>query len=239
VVLVNRNFRPGRKAPMVFIVVEADLDSLHLPSVGLTDADIARAGGYVFQRDRDRFLAARRWVQSQLAGFLGVPPDAGRLVATASGKPVYRAGNTTFGSFSYSRSGAAAALVIAAEGRIGIDIELVAPMADLDAVIDTSLTQTERQRLADQSPENRLSTFLTLWTAKEALLKATGQGIGFGLERIGLTHGPDGVFEIADDERLLPDGDWCARSVSLLPGYVAAIAADRALERLDLRIPSR
>ena len=45
------------------------------------------------------------------------------------------------------------------------------------------------------SPYERSRRLTTFWTYKECFVKATGDGVGFGLERIALTLGPNGEVD--------------------------------------------
>ena len=70
-------------------------------------------------------------------------------------------------------------------------------------------------------------TFFRVWTRKEAIVKATGQGISAGLERFA-------VSSDASDHVTLRglDGDpswdrWTIRGLDMPPNYTAAVAFDR------------
>ncbi|WP_411699137.1 4'-phosphopantetheinyl transferase family protein [Conyzicola sp.] len=75
---------------------------------------------------------------------------------------------------SLARAGELVAVAATVRGAIGIDIETVERVA-ASGFDDVAFTDTERDRIARADDADLLRA--TLWTAKEALLKATGTGL--------------------------------------------------------------
>ena len=97
---------------------------------------------------------------------------------TERGKPIARLrGGPAPESFSVSHSGRHGLLAFARGGRIGVDVEERVARRDLDALIAAVLTPDERAELASSGGGERNARFFTLWTIKEALLKALGTGL--------------------------------------------------------------
>jgi 4'-phosphopantetheinyl transferase len=92
-------------------------------------------------------------------------------------------------SLSLARAPGARALALARDGRIGVDLEVLRASGALAAAADLFLP-TERAWAASLPAALRWRAHLALWTAKEAMLKALGQGLGFGLDQVELE--PDG-----------------------------------------------
>jgi 4'-phosphopantetheinyl transferase len=66
--------------------------------------------------------------------------------------------------------------------------------------------------------------FLRLWCAKEAVLKAHGHGLSFGLEKLRFAES-DGALALVECARGLGRaGDWSLREFVPAPEYVAALA---------------
>jgi phosphopantetheinyl transferase (holo-ACP synthase) len=75
-------------------------------------------------------------------------------------------------------------------GRVGVDLEPCEPSAALAQAAELFLPS--ERAWADQVPEDaRWRRWLALWTAKEAVLKALGEGFAFGLDQVELA--PDGA----------------------------------------------
>ncbi len=65
---------------------------------------------------------------------------------------------------------------------------------------------------------------MRLWCAKEAVLKAHGRGIAFGLERLEFTaDGEDWALSACDPALGVP-ADWTLHVFAPAPGYLATLA---------------
>lgn len=79
--------------------------------------------------------------------------------------------------FSVSHGGGHGLLAVAREGRVGVDVEERIPRRDVDGWMAAVLTPDERSEMAALGGRRRAASFFTLWTIKEALLKALGTGL--------------------------------------------------------------
>ena len=79
--------------------------------------------------------------------------------------------------FSVSHCGRHGLIALAREGRIGVDVEERIPRRDLDALIAAVLAPAERAEVEAADGPRRTRMFYRLWTVKEALVKALGEGL--------------------------------------------------------------
>lgn len=79
-------------------------------------------------------------------------------------------------SFNVSHSGNHGLVAYAPKGRLGVDIEERDAQRDLSLLIETVLGPEERTALALTQGQARTRLFFKLWTLKEAVLKALGEG---------------------------------------------------------------
>ncbi len=97
-------------------------------------------------------------------------------------------------SLSQARAGLAQATALSPTGRVGVDLEPLVSSHALLAAADLLLPS--ELSWADQGPAaTRWRRLLALWTAKEAVLKALGQGFAFDPNQVEL--GPDGQGGLA------------------------------------------
>ena len=66
--------------------------------------------------------------------------------------------------------------------------------------------------------------FLRLWCAKEAVLKAHGHGISFGLDRLRFEDEGGGLRLVACDPALGAPEDWSLQELQPAPDYLGALA---------------
>lgn len=100
------------------------------------------------------------------------------ILRSPMGKPYFGATDAPAFSLSHTDTMAVAALADPDEGTIGIDAEDIRPCPHSSRVAARFFTARERERLA-QVPTDE--TFLSLWTAKEATAKMSGQGLASAL----------------------------------------------------------
>ena len=168
--------------------VRIEISECHLDSdadISLSEAyqsldkdEAARAEAFVFERDRARFIRAHGHLRRRLGAFLDLAAKCVPIVVEDGGKPRV-AGRCM--DFNLSHSGAHAVLAITEGAGVGIDVETADRSDRLDRDIDglarLCLTDEEQVALIDLSPARRVRRFLSYWTAKEARMKLTGEGM--------------------------------------------------------------
>lgn len=137
-----------------------------------------RARAIVRAPSRDAFIAAHALKRLALRLLLGHAPH---FACRAGGKPVVE-GDALH--FNISHCDSHVALALCGSSPVGVDVESMPMRVSMPQVMQAALTATERARvLAERDPER---SFLIHWTAKEAYVKATGEGIGRGFDTLAL-----------------------------------------------------
>jgi 4'-phosphopantetheinyl transferase len=171
----------------------------------LSDDENARAARFVFEQDRVRFVRARAFLRRSLAKAIhgcGEGASELRFVVGPHGKPEIDGGPDFNLSHSGLRDGPAwAALAISRSGPVGVDIEYEDRDLDPMALAGSVLVEAERKAL-DQVPlPQRRRRFLEYWTAKEARMKLSGEGMSLAPRNIELSlnldGSPDGVLALS------------------------------------------
>lgn len=137
---------------------------------------------YRYARPRREFVLCRAALRAALCGRLGCCNQELAFEISRHGKPVAVVGGRPAPvSFNVSHSGNHGLIALAAEGRIGVDVEQRATRHDPDGPIRTVFAPAERAELAAARGARKVDLFLTLWTLKEALIKALGVGLSLDL----------------------------------------------------------
>ena len=213
------------QGPVVFSLKIADIVEDVWPILHdcLPPDERCRADAFHHGADRQSFIAAHALLRLSLIRILGPHPAA--FVANAYGKPCFAADHPCADiGFNISHSRGMVAVGIARGAAIGVDTE---PLDRLDqrdmAVITRWLSPVEQSRVAACGEAERAACLLDLWTLKEAVIKATGQGLSLELasfsidpDRLSVT-GLAGTWQLArwihDAHRIA--GAVCGTALSL------------------------
>lgn len=217
--------------------VQLDLSpTRHIELASTLSADEnAKAERLHFACDRRRWIASR----GQLREILGhyVQRDPATLTfcyACTCGDPhcthLHRKPTLAADSwlnFNLSHSGDLAIVAVVRDRRVGIDLECRRHVNELLPLAGMICSQAELAAISTLSESNQSMTLLSLWTCKEAYVKARGIGLLLPPEKIEFTVALDGSSQLV---RVAGDSDEAARwSVIYLPGlpnHVAALAVE-------------
>ncbi|MDE1893508.1 MAG: 4'-phosphopantetheinyl transferase superfamily protein [Pseudomonadota bacterium] len=119
-----------------------------------------------------------------LAAYLGCDVADVRLVEGAHGRPALAPGHGSTLQFNWSHSGPHALIAVARRVSPGIDVERRRPRPRALQIARRFFAADELALLSRLPAAAREPAFLQLWTAKEAIVKALGRGLAFGLDRL-------------------------------------------------------
>ena len=162
---------------------------------------------------------ARPW----LARELGVAEHALGLWRDGHGRPHLDAAHAGIDA-NWSHSGDLLLVALAHGARIGADIEFLRPRPSAMTLARRFFTPFEAEQLAALPHDDAETRFVRLWCAKEAVLKAHGRGIVFGLERLEFTARGEDWTLTACDPALGAPADWTLHVFAPAPGYLATLA---------------
>lgn len=151
----------------------------------LSADEAARAARFVQPRDRDRFIRGRGMLRQVLGEAAGFAPAALRFAETGNGKPVL-AGPGQGLQFNLSHSQGYAVLAVSRLGPVGVDLELRTRRLEPLSLAPTVFSPDENRVLSTLDAAERRARFLMFWTAKEARMKLTGEGMALEPRTIAL-----------------------------------------------------
>jgi 4'-phosphopantetheinyl transferase len=196
---------------------ECDVWAFPVPATGgdvalLDPGERERLDRFQVDGARQAFVVSRTAQRIVLARYLGVAPADVRVVRTcqvcgdtAHGRPSLPGGP----DYSVSHSGSWVLVAVAGAGRIGVDIEEVRPLADLQGLRRMVLSEAE-----DPAGPVEPGWFYRAWTRKEAVVKATGEGI-MKLRAV----------VVSADAAASGGATWHLRDLPAPHGYAAALAS--------------
>lgn len=149
-----------------------------------------------FSAGPDMRAQAQRLLLYLLSAYCGRPVGHTDLGMGEHGKP-YLAGGP---GFNLSHCGSAAVVALAPALELGVDLERPGRRRPHAELARRFFCPREADAVAAAEGAAREDVFLQLWTAKEAVLKALGRGLAFGLERLEFAAGaPAQLLHIAAD----------------------------------------
>ncbi len=169
----------------------------------LSKEELDRAERFKFGNLRDRYTRGRGMLRRELARHLTCDPAGLVFGSGPHGKPFLRDLDL---HFNLSHSEDIAALAISRIPDVGIDIERFDRSVDFDGLARRCFREVEWSEFSESSTEEKAHRFFHLWTAKEARMKATGEGFQLPPKKIeiGFLNGlPDSCIEPVDPPAFL------------------------------------
>ena len=130
---------------------------------------------------RKRYVEVHGRLRNVLAQTLNEPPEKIRINKAEHGKP-YLTDNPEL-AFNLSHSASVIVIAIGWNCRLGVDVETCKPRANLAGLVDKCFAEEEAAYWRTLPEHQKTPEFYRFWTRKEAFVKATGRGIGLGLNR--------------------------------------------------------
>ncbi|WP_181783318.1 4'-phosphopantetheinyl transferase family protein [Pseudonocardia pini] len=148
--------------------------------LALLDAhERARIDRFRRPADQARYLGAHALARLVLGSRLGLDPAAVVIDRTCRCGEQHGKPRVPGLEFSLTHSGDRVGVAVSAAGPVGLDVEELRDLAALDGLAEHALSPAE-----PRPPDGH--AFLRVWTRKEALLKATGEGLSSPMNAITL-----------------------------------------------------
>jgi len=164
-----------------FALDDEALLPLDLAFQWLDEAERERAASFHFDEHRERYIRGRAMLRKLLSRHVGTSPSGLRFRVGERGKPDLPGAGV---HFNLSHSNDRAAVAISRLPSVGIDIECFDRKVDVEGLSRRCFRPSECERLARLAGDERTRGFFWTWTAKEARMKATGEGFGLEPQRI-------------------------------------------------------
>jgi 4'-phosphopantetheinyl transferase len=156
-----------------------DRPAAHLAELerALAPDERARAARFRAPRHRDRFIAGRGLLRTLLGRYRQAPPEALAFAYGPHGKPSLSGpGGAHALEFNLAHSEGRGLLAVARH-PVGIDVEVLRDRVDVEAVAASFFSPEELAAFRALPQRDRRRAFFTVWTRKEAFMKATGRGL--------------------------------------------------------------
>lgn len=173
-----------------------------------------RAQRLVRWQDRKRWIVSRGLLRHLLSAVTGEEAEKLCFQYGLHGKPVLRGYDCPF---NLSHSHDWVVIAVSPSSPVGVDVERVCPDLEADKLIDLVMSPSEKTEWKKLPAEGRLVAFFRLWTRKEAVVKAAGEGLSRSLPGFSVGWQPDRYGHV--DEKGV---EWEVVSLDWIPGYEMA-----------------
>jgi 4'-phosphopantetheinyl transferase len=182
-----------------------------------------RAAGFRFDHLRRSFVIARGALRCLLGRYLDLDPASIRFNYGSKGKPAVASAAGI--EFNATHSGGLAAFAFTVGCQIGVDLEQIRPLTEMQHIADRFFCPEEAAEIRSLPPSERERAFFCCWTRKEAYIKAIGDGLSAPLDKFRVTLQPNEAarfIHLAHD--IIAAKAWTLHDLCLASVYAAALA---------------
>lgn len=199
-----------------------------------------RAGQFLFDIHKRRFISARGILRNILSRYLDTDPARIRLAYEAKGKPYLLDAGARNIQFNLSHSDDFVLYAIAPGNHVGIDLEVMRPVHDMEDVAKHSFSPNEYAALQRMPDDEKLAAFFNCWTRKEAYIKALGHGLSMPLDSFDVSLEPSEQSRllhsfVRSQNDLSCSSSWSIYHWKPTPHSVAALASAAPAHDILLR----
>ncbi len=197
-----------------------------------------RADRFRVEHARQQHIIAHATLRTLLSAYQEIPPDELRFEKGERGKPALV---TTHHAeplhFNLSHSGNYALLGLCRNHPLGVDIEQKKEIRDARGLINRFFTQMEAREFECLDGDKLINRFYRLWTCKEALLKAEGQGITGGLDSFAISLEAEipltTVWQKVSNAHIWANPDWMLKELVIPNQYAGAVACYAGIREIN------
>lgn len=190
----------------------------------LTNDELKKEKSFHFERDRTQYIAGRGLTRRVLGNYLGIEAGQIKFNYGQNGKPFLAEKlNKSCIQFNLSHSNDIITIAVTIDKKIGADVEYIRPITELNSIVSLYFSDLDNKWFTNIPEDRRTDIFYTLWTRKEAYLKAIGQGLTQSLNFSVLAHDFKKNGGILENELAVVSG-WTFFSFKPSKDYQISIA---------------
>ncbi len=198
----------------------------------LDDYERSRVLNCCSPREQTEYALSHGILRLLLGRYLCCAPSSLQFGRTPKGKPYILEPSTSPElKFSLARRSSVGVFAFSLRDATGVDVEPAAQDTITEDAFEYALSARERDMIASLSSwSEKVKSFLTLWTRKEAFLKARGDGLGTCPSDIDVSSANGSIRE-----RSVLQDSCCVRSLMFNRNHFSAVALQRGAFDVTLR----
>jgi 4'-phosphopantetheinyl transferase len=191
----------------------------------LSEVEKARAARFIKSVIRRRFISSRTQLRQVLGTALSVAPHEVVLKISDYGKPhLDPAIHPIDLRFNLSHSENVGLLAVTTGHEVGVDVEQIRPEIATGDLARRYFSSAEVAALESLPECRRVARFFDYWSAKEAYIKARGQGLHIPLDEFDVPlDASAGSLPVLDRHDPNQSGRWHVALLNVASGFAAAL----------------
>jgi 4'-phosphopantetheinyl transferase len=219
---------PGADRVQVWII-DGGHAPQHDPSIlqKLSPGEQARARRFRSEKHAAQWAFFHAGLREILGYYAGREPLDLEFRIAERDKPSLREAGEPPIHFNLSHSGELALLAITRRAPVGVDIEHMRELNDRDALVQRFFSSAEQAAYGRLPEAGRGRCFYTIWTRKEALIKANGMGLATPLDAFDVSASEAPGWQATDLRAPLPvKNAYPTCALDLPADYTGALALE-------------
>lgn len=201
----------------------------------LNPTERERAARYRFEEPRNRFVVTRAILRRLIGRYTHLSPDKIVFDTNTWGKPMLAECMDSHMEFNVAHSKDLALYAFASNRSVGVDVEYVHPIENVDHLVANFFSDYELQVFKQIPEELRLQAFFNGWTRKEAYIKGRGKGLSIPLNSFDVTLEPGESVALLEDRTNETEAQrWQLLDIKPGNGYTAALAVEGSVNAFDV-----
>ncbi len=198
----------------------------------LNDLELKQLSFFKFEKLKNNYIISQGLLRLLLANYLNIAPKKIKIGKHNKGKP-YPADYPNL-RFNISNSGKQVVYAFSIDSEVGVDIEHIRKLNDLDELINTNFGAPERVYI-NKTSNNKQYRFFKFWTVKEAYLKAIGLGMRLPPDNLEFSI-ENGIYKLQTINGVFEQEDWIFENFTPKKEYVGTVVHKNPSANFSLRL---
>jgi 4'-phosphopantetheinyl transferase len=211
------------------IPLDRDASATSAPLSLLADDEVRRYERFKPEAVKRRFALARGGMRVILGRYLSSTPGSLEFRYGEQGKPsLAPEQNPAKLRFNLTHSHDLAILAVASDREVGVDVEHLRDNIEFEMLAARYFSPLEAEPLASLEGNELKRQFFRIWTAKEAYIKAIGQGLQIPLDQFDVAVGSEQQPNLLETRHAPEEQDrWSLHSFDCGDDYLGTLAIEK------------
>ena len=190
----------------------------------LSTEERERSGKFSRTLDKLNYISARGALRTILGSYLNERSSTLTFGYGSYGKPFLADPPAGKGiAFNLSHCREMAVIGVASCRRIGVDVETIRDIPELEDIVEQYFSKEERASIVSADREMKIKLFFHIWTRREAVAKARGLDLSAAVSELEIPLYPSGSGVCFEQKG---ESEWSLRDLELGPTYIGAVCVE-------------